>query len=296
MYIIFIFLMLFVIYLSLYMRAKYSQKRIRQMTTEEKKKQLSSLCEPHGFSYQDSQDVFITRHDAWQRSFGYSEFYDLAAPSLGMAFQCEPVYFNYQGKTWLVEFWKGQYGIKTGAEAGIYCADSTIPPLLRRQTVFQAASPEEMLPLKLCLRDNQRHLFTISNTHWWLGGFRMGTCCLPEDLSLDISITFPTSEMLDVFTRALKAINYKESSLTLDNLTIHFTFAEPKSVRRIPWDPWVMSYVLWKSHLFCRLYLWFTKKFSWQTDRLLYLYYLLPPLFHRLVGIRRFSRRWGRNA
>ena len=29
-------------------------------------------------------------------------------------FMCLPVYFDYGGKTWLMEFWKGGYGITAG--------------------------------------------------------------------------------------------------------------------------------------------------------------------------------------
>ena len=42
------------------------------------------------------------------------------APRFQMVFDALPVYFDYQKKTWLIEFWKGQYGINTGAEIGIY--------------------------------------------------------------------------------------------------------------------------------------------------------------------------------
>ena len=37
-----------------------------------------------------------------------------------MIMDCEPVEFSYGGKRWLIELWKGQYGITTGGEIGIY--------------------------------------------------------------------------------------------------------------------------------------------------------------------------------
>ena len=43
---------------------------------------------------------------------------------VGMVFETLPVYFDYAGKTWLIQIWKGQYGICTG------CEDD---PLLRQQ-------------------------------------------------------------------------------------------------------------------------------------------------------------------
>ena len=35
---------------------------------------------------------------------------------VGMVFETLPVYFDYAGKTWLIQIWKGQYGICTGCE------------------------------------------------------------------------------------------------------------------------------------------------------------------------------------
>ena len=39
-----------------------------------------------------------------------------------MIIDAYPVYFDYQDKTWMIEFWRGQYGINTGAEIGVYHA------------------------------------------------------------------------------------------------------------------------------------------------------------------------------
>jgi len=44
--------------------------------------------------------------------------YDEAAAPLGMIVDCEPIHFEYKGKRWLIQFWKGQYDLPTGAEVG----------------------------------------------------------------------------------------------------------------------------------------------------------------------------------
>ena len=77
-----------------------------RLSVPEKVYRLNCLLAPFGFEYQISQDIFVTRLDAWQRDYGYRSLYDRASPLLGMVFDCEPVYFDYQGKTWLLEFWK----------------------------------------------------------------------------------------------------------------------------------------------------------------------------------------------
>src|SRR5690348_3361555 len=65
-------------------------------------------------------DFIYSRQDAWQRGVGYSWAYDKAAPLSRMILDCEPLYFTYDGKQWLIELWKGQYVIECGGEIGVY--------------------------------------------------------------------------------------------------------------------------------------------------------------------------------
>lgn len=257
----------------------------------EKYSLLNELARPFGFFYLFTHDIFTSRIDALQRKFGYGSLYNLTAPAMNMVFDFEPVYFNYQGKTWLIEFWKGQYGICTGAEVGIYRADSIIPPLLRPQIIFQAAAPEEMLPVKIRLKHAERVLFTLERPHWWLTGFIMGISCLPEDLTLETSITFPDEEMCDAFVRSLKQIGYESGELMVYLRTVKFSLKEPKSTPDLFLDTWIQSYVLWKTRMLCRLYMWATKPFDKTVDRLLYLYYVTPVFFRRLLCIRPFGKK-----
>ena len=60
--------------------------RILGLSVPEKVYRLNCLLAPFGFEYQISQDIFVTRLDAWQRDYGYHSLYDRAAPLLGMVF------------------------------------------------------------------------------------------------------------------------------------------------------------------------------------------------------------------
>ena len=273
-----------------WLRRKRCLKKVRGMSCTKKCSLLNELAEPFGFTYQFVQDIFTTRTDAWQKETGYGDFYDQAALSMNMVFEREPVYFNYRGKTWLIEFWKGQYGINTGAEAGIYHADTVVPPALRRQTIFPAAEPEEMFPVSLRLIGPECPFFNLSQIHWRPGGFVMGTCIQPEDLILEATLTFPEESMCRAFTRSLIALGYKNSEILVYGTTAQFFLTTPK-VPGIPWDTWVESYILWKSRLSCRLFLWVTRPFYSTADRLLFLYYLSPFLFRKTLCIRRIGKR-----
>ena len=65
-------------------------------------------------------DFLYARIDAYQKDLGYCYSYDESIIGVSSAILCEPIYFFYDGKEWMVEMWKGQYGIETGAEIGIY--------------------------------------------------------------------------------------------------------------------------------------------------------------------------------
>ena len=54
--------------------------RILGLSVPEKVYRLNCLLAPFGFEYQISQDIFVTRLDAWQRDYGYRSLYDRASP------------------------------------------------------------------------------------------------------------------------------------------------------------------------------------------------------------------------
>src|SRR4051794_9572622 len=78
-----------------------------------------------GFDFDPVGDIIYSRMDALQRKAGYCWNYDRAAPLFDMIIDCEPIYFKYGGAKWMIELWKGQYGIMTGAEIGVYKAPGT---------------------------------------------------------------------------------------------------------------------------------------------------------------------------
>lgn len=72
-----------------------------------------------------------------------------------MVFNALPVYFDYDGRTWLIEFWKGQYGLHTGCEIGVYCSDRILRPAERSAELFHAVSDEELLPMSFVLKQKR---------------------------------------------------------------------------------------------------------------------------------------------
>ncbi|MEW5785407.1 MAG: DUF4474 domain-containing protein [Bacillota bacterium] len=90
------------------------------MTAGTGSKALDGILAGLGYAYDADQVIFYSTLEAWQRSFGYCRLYDEAAPLLSMIIDCEPVHFEYRGRQWLIQFWKGQYALTTGCEIGVY--------------------------------------------------------------------------------------------------------------------------------------------------------------------------------
>lgn len=244
---------------------------------------IENLVYPFGYTYEPECDVFSSSADAWQKEFGYTALYDKTAAGFQIIFHALPVYFDYQGRTWLIEVWKGQYGIHAGAEIGIYRCDRLLKPSEYKTAVFSAVPKEEMLPLSIELL-NQEHLLThLSKRHWWLTVFCPGQFAQPQDLTLNASITFRDSEMQQAFTQALEKVLPENCRIFLCGLTVCFSFCDT--------TPAGHSFAQYRNYLMCRLFLWYTRPFSTSLDRVLYLFESLPFVFHHTLQIRRFKKR-----
>lgn len=268
-------------------RRKCIIRKICCMGHCEKLNLLNSLAEPFGFCYLPDPDVMVSRTDAWQKDFGYCSLYDKSASHFNMVFDCAPVYFDYADHTWMIEFWKGQYGINIGGEIGIYKADSILSPKQYDHTLFHGVSEGEFLPVSMDLNFKGQPLFSVRREHWWLTGFRMGAYCEPEDLTLDISITFPDECMLRSFVDSLNRLSYNKCKIYICDLIVSLSFSiphcwQPRSARRLS-----ARFSQWKNRILCKLFIFITRPFTCTMDRILYLYFFLPVAFRRLLCFKR---------
>ncbi|MDO5539123.1 MAG: DUF4474 domain-containing protein [Eubacteriales bacterium] len=252
----------------------------------EKIRLLDELTQPFGFSYHCQEDIMTSTLNAWQRQFGYCALFDKSAPRFNMVFDCEPIYFSCDGQTWLIEFWKGQYGINTGAEIGIYQADALISPDHYTKTLFHSISDSELFPLSMELFHNGKKLFSVHENHWWLTGFCMGSYSRPKDLVLNCSLTFPDHCMLQSFVTEMLRSGYEKCELNICNLTVSFCFSSPKTDQ-----PEVCRLIIWwsslQNRLSCRMYCLITRSCDCTPDRILYLYYYLPAAFRHMLHLKR---------
>ena len=192
---------------------------------------LRQLLADTGYAYDWEQDIFYSVANPWQRKMGYCSQYDDWATPLGMVFDCEPIRFEYGGKRWLIEFWKGQYGITTGGEIGIYnTEDPDGHAGIFKGTLYHSASDEEALYVAFTLCKNGNPLFTRADRHWWLTGFVLGEYSDPSWLTMQASVTFPDQGMRDAFVAAFCQLGYGEGDFTISQEnTFSFLFAAPRS-------------------------------------------------------------------
>lgn len=335
MYFLFGIFLVFMLFFSCigYRRRRKNICWVRSLDIAEKCRILEEIIAPFGYSYVPAQDIFMPRTDAWQREFGYRALYDDAALGLGMVFDSLPVYFDYRGRTWLIELWKGQYGISTGCEIGVYRADRLLAEDERKRFFFQSAGDEELLDLSLTLSGGKRcggsaraygagsevcqkrterdahgsgsvtefnaRPYRLRARHWWLAAFSVGQFSWPGDLLMGASIVFPSAEMAGAFFQGLLKAGCSRAKARLCRNRAAFSFGAAgfwsghKPGRFARLRLWAAQ---WKNRLWCRIYLWATRPFSQSIDRLLYLYGCLPFAFRRALRLKRFRKSGRRQA
>lgn len=261
--------------------------RISDMSFCHKLKLLNDLAEPFGFRYCPDHDIITSRTDAFQKEFGYCSLYDKSAINFNMIFDCEPIYFEYENKTWLIELWKGQYGINIGAEIGIYCADRIIPPGEYSKAIFYGVSEVQMLPVSMKLNYKGQPLFSNGHIHWWLTGFSMGNYCNPEDLVLEVSIVFPDEQMQKCFLKSLFCMGYNQCEVSVCCNTVSFSFSIPHTRQPRLICRAAAAISQWQNRITLRLFRFVTRPFTCSMDKILYLYFYLPVAFRHMLRFKK---------
>ncbi len=196
-----------------------------------------------GFKYSTKDKCFITAEDAWQRQYGYNEIYDESAPVLAITYDTIRVYFDYDGLQWMIQYWKGQYGlVLVGAEIGIYNRPASSTP----STHYNCADDETKLLQSMnvyrCETSSSNEfslIFSRSPSYtWWCTGFVPGTLAFAKynvdadytnRLRVDSKLTLKTPEMAQAFIEGLKNVTTIYNNAA-DGTTRPISFVEMSSV------------------------------------------------------------------
>ncbi len=195
----------------------------------ERIEELNQEIKPFGFAYEPYQDIFYSLMYPWQRELGYCRLYDEASAALSMIIDCEPITFEYNGRRWLIEFWKGQYGMNTGGEVGIYYTTGpnlNIPGIFNG-TFYYCVKDEDRINISFALRKKGNLLFTRSDLHWWLTGFKLGEFSKPSELTMDIMLELHDRRMAYTFVNALVKAGYKEDEYFIQGNRVRIHYGKP---------------------------------------------------------------------
>lgn len=180
-----------------------------------------------GYLYDPVNKCFYTADDPWQRNFGYNEIYDNAAGLTLMIIDTLRIKFPYKDKDWMIQVWKGQYGlVLVGAEVGVYTK-----PKDRQLEHYECAADEDLLRMEMEVQKLEtvdgktkwnRMLYRPYDEYWWITGFVFGNELGNYDnVRVNIRITMKDYEMLNGVTASLKAQGYYYEVKGLD---VYFTF------------------------------------------------------------------------
>lgn len=180
-----------------------------------------------GYLYDPVNKCFYTADDPWQRNFGYNEIYDNAAGLTLMIIDTLRLRFPYKDKDWMIQVWKGQYGlVLVGAEVGVYTK-----PKDRQLEHYECAENEDLLRMEMEVQKLEkidgketwnRMLYRPYDEYWWITGFVFGNELGNYDnVRVNIRITMKDYEMLAGVTKALKDQGYYYEVKGLD---VYFTF------------------------------------------------------------------------
>lgn len=153
-----------------------------------------------GFDYDIEQNVFYSTIKPWQKAFGYTTLFNNLAPVASIFIKTREVFFNYDERDWMICFWKGKYGITSGAEIGVYTKNPHIA------NHYDGAAPEDFLLIDLTVYKNGEYFFTLEpQKHWWRSGYIVETLTPTNKITVDSTITFKDQAMTDAFVAALDA-------------------------------------------------------------------------------------------
>jgi len=248
---------------------------------------LNEAIKEAGYSYDPKQDIFYSNIDAWQKDMGYCRLYDEAAAPTGMIIDCEPIYFEYENKRWMIEFWKGQYDLTTGCEIGVYNTkdqDIYVPGTFNG-TFYYCADAINQLHISYTLNKNSKPLFTRRGRHWWLTGFKLGEYSEPWELTMDLCITLKNVEMRDAFLSGLKKAGYLEKEITIYKNSVSLRFDKPRTAQPYTRSSQTDGIIQRKNKLMCDTYQQITGPYDNFLDKMKALQKQAPDIYNTIINI-----------
>lgn len=251
---------------------------------------IDKIIETVGYEYDLEQDIFYSIMNPWQRNMGYSRLYDEASAPFGMIVDCEPIYFEYNNKRWLIELWKGQYDLNTGCEIGVYTAEKPILniPAVYKYMFYNCAGDDERLTMSLTLKKKidenyYETLFTRDDKHWWLSGFKLGMYSEPSELIMELNIAFKSEDMCNAFIEGLNEAGYSDKEFNKYGINVALTFDKPHTIQPITRTEETDRLIQKKNKILCDRYNEITSVYDNLTDKINVIQKQAPEIYEEIM-------------
>ncbi|HKL79602.1 MAG TPA: DUF4474 domain-containing protein [Mobilitalea sp.] len=273
-------------------KKKREQRVVRPITdvvgtNPERLAELNNDLEPFGFAYEPMQDFFYSVMNGWQRGFGYCRLYDEATAVFSMIIDCEPIPFKYNGVKYLIEFWKGQYGMTSGCEVGVYYTtgpDLNIPGFFNG-TFYYALKDEHRINMSFACKKNGNLLFTRNAYHWWITGFKLGEFSQPSELSMDITMDLYDQRMAYAFGEALMNIGYTDEEFAVRGRRVYIRFTKPHTPQPITRSSFTEHLMQKNNRSFCDAYQYLTEAYTDTLDKLEIVRNESPNMYNQILSM-----------
>lgn len=189
------------------------------------------------YSYED--DYYYTNDkEAWQYNFGFGRVYDIVSPYILLEYDYVRVFFTYEEKDWMLQMWKGQYGlIFYGGEVGIYNRPHSEDGV-SEWAFYNCPAEEDWLGMEMTLWHEQsngtwvREFSRDYDKYWWCTGFKNGHLRQQEpadELRLTGRITFKDEEMAKIVADGLVECGFAESD-SVDSIATDGIFVDKSDI------------------------------------------------------------------
>ena len=215
-------------YLEAQEQAKQEQENQEPVKPEpekpENKDEKKDLSETGiaGYLFDSKEKCFYTASDPWQRIVGYNELFDIFSEVAFIDFDTVRFKFDYKNKNWMIQIWKGQYGLLFyGAEIGVYNK-----PMDRKVAHYDSVNDNDRLQMSMDFYEYEKGFLSKGewvkkfsrpyDYYWWCTGFIPGNRDNKFDrLRVDTRITAKDYDMLSALTKAIEkqGIDYKVKGL-----------------------------------------------------------------------------------
>ena len=172
------------------------------------------------YKYANKGDYYYSNNDiTWQMPFGFIRLYDNASQLIGYQYDFARVVFTYGNKDWLVQFWKGQYGLfQLGGEIGVYTKYAVgFGDTLA--SAYQCAGRDDWLDMEMTLYHQQpdgsviREFTREYGKYWWCDGYKIGKLNKNKpatELQMVSRITLKDEQMATAFAKGMRDCGFSQ--------------------------------------------------------------------------------------